>query len=35
MQLITGLKFWRNSMNSVIHFEMPYEDQERMRKFYE
>lgn len=22
-------------MNSVVHFEMPYEDRERMKKFYE
>ena len=23
------------SMDSVVHFEMPYEDRERMKKFYE
>ncbi len=24
-----------SSMNSVVHFEMPYDDRERMAKFYE
>jgi predicted enzyme related to lactoylglutathione lyase len=26
---------WRNTMNPVVHFEMPYDNQKRMVKFYE